>query len=111
MVAGFFKVLAVSNDGTDVEGELRTDDMINGISKGGKVVKEDNLVVLERGAGVINRDDLQDMMVNGVTFSKGHIHFGVVRVNIIVEEGGNDKIASRWIGNGKPIVRGGEWVI
>jgi hypothetical protein len=111
MVVGFFKVLVASNGGTDVEGELRTDNMINGISKGGEVVKEDDLVVLERGAGVINRDNLQDMMVNGVTFSKGHIHFGVVRVNIIVEEGGDDKIASGWIWNGEPVVRGGEWVI
>jgi hypothetical protein len=58
MVVGFFKVLVALNSSANVEGELGTDDMINGISKGGKVVKEDNLMVLERGAGVINWDDL-----------------------------------------------------
>jgi hypothetical protein len=104
MVAGFFKILVLSNSGTDVEGKQGTDDMINGISKGGKAVKEDDLVVFERGAGVINRDNLQDTMVNGITFSKGRVHFGVVRMNIIIEEGGDDKIASRQIRNGEPIV-------
>jgi hypothetical protein len=84
MVAGFFKVLVASNGSANVEGELGTNNMVNGISKGGKAVKEDDLVVLERGAGVINRDDLQDAMVNGVTFSKGCIYFGVVRMNIII---------------------------
>jgi hypothetical protein len=111
MVVGFFKILVVSNSGTDVEGELGVDDMVNGISKGGKVVKDDDLMVLERGTSVISRDDLQDTMVHRVTFSKGHVHFGVVRVNIIIEEGGDNKIAGRWVQNGKPVVRGGEWVI
>jgi hypothetical protein len=111
MVAGFFKILVASNGGTDVKGELRVDDMVNGISKGGKAVKDDDLMVLEREAGVISRDDLQDMMVNRVTFSKGHVHFGVVRVNVIIEEGGNNKIAGGQIWNGEPVVRGGKWVI
>jgi hypothetical protein len=93
MVAGFFKVLVVSNGSADMEGELRTDDMINGISKGGEAVKDDDLMVLERGAGVIDWDDLQDMIVDRVTFSKGCVYFGVVRVNVIIEEGGNNKIA------------------
>ena len=111
MVVGFFKILVASNSGTDVEGKLGVDDMVNGISKRGKAVEDDDLMILERGAGVISRDDLQDAMVNRVTFSEGCIHFGVVRVNVIIEEGGDDKIASRWIWNGKPVVRGGEWVI
>ena len=70
MVAGFFKVLVVLNGGTNMEGELGTDNMVNGISKGGEAVKDDNLMVLERGAGVISRDDLQDMIVNRITFLK-----------------------------------------
>jgi hypothetical protein len=111
VVVGFFKILVASNSGTDVEGELGVDDMVNGISKGGEVVKDDNLMVLERGAGIISRDDLQDTMVNRVTFSKGCIYFGVVRADVIIEEGGNNKIAGRWIRNGEPIVRGGEQVI
>jgi hypothetical protein len=111
MVVGFFKILVALNGSADVEGELGIDDMVNGISKGGEAVKDDNLMIFERGATVINRDDLQDVMVNGVTFSKGCIHFGVVRMNIIVEEGGNDKIAGGWVQNGEPVARGGEWVI
>jgi hypothetical protein len=111
MVAGFFKVLVALNSGTDVEGELGVDNMVNSISKGGEAVKDDDLMVLERGAGIISRDNLQDTMVNRVTFSEGCIHFGVVRVNVIIEERGNNKIASGWIRNGKPVVRGGEQVI
>jgi hypothetical protein len=111
MVTGFFKILVVSNGGADMEGKLGVDNMVNGISKGGEAVKDDNLMVLERGAGVISRDDLQDAMVNRITFSEGCVYFGVVRVNVIIEERGDDKIASGWIRNGKPVVRGGEWVI
>jgi hypothetical protein len=109
VVAGFFKVLVASNSGADVEGELGVDDMVDGISKGGKAVN-DNLMVFERGAGVISRDDLQDAMVHRITFSEGRIHFGVVRVNVIIEEGGDDKISSGRIRNGEPVVRGGEQV-
>ena len=58
VVVGFFKILVLSNGGTDVEGELGVDNIINGISKGGEAVKEDNLMVFKRGAGVINWDDL-----------------------------------------------------
>jgi hypothetical protein len=58
MIVGFFKVLVASNSGADVEGELGVDNMVNGISKGGKVVKDDDLIVLERGTGIISRDDL-----------------------------------------------------
>jgi hypothetical protein len=76
--------LVVLNGGANVEGKLRTNDIINGISKGGKVVKKDNLMVFKRGAGVIDWDDLQDAMVNGVAFSKGCVHFGVVRMNVII---------------------------
>jgi hypothetical protein len=111
MVAGFFKILVASNSGADVEGELGVDDMVNGISKGGKVVKDDNLMVFERGAGVISRDDLQDMIVNRITFSEGCVHFGVVGVDVEIEEGGNDKIASGQVQNGEPVVRGGKWVV
>jgi hypothetical protein len=49
MVAGFFEVLVVSNGSANIKGKLRTDDMINGISKGGEAVKEDDLMVLKRG--------------------------------------------------------------
>jgi hypothetical protein len=84
VVAGFFKILVVLDGGANVEGELGADNMVNGISEGGKVVKKDNLVVFKRGAGVINRDNLQDMMVNGVTFSKGHVHFRVVRMDVVI---------------------------
>ena len=91
-----------------MEGELGTDNMVNGISK---VVKEDDLIVFKRGAGIINWDDLQDAMVNGIIFSKGCVYFRVVRMNVVIEEGGDNKIAGRQIRNGKPVVRGGEWVI
>jgi hypothetical protein len=111
MVAGFFKILVASNGGTNVKGELGVDDMVNGISKGGEAVKDDNLVIFERGASIISRDDLQGTMVDRVTFSEGCIHFRVVRVNVIIEEGGDDKIASGWIWNGEPVVRGSERVI
>jgi hypothetical protein len=111
MVVGFFKILVASNGGTDMEGELGVDDMVNSISKGGKAVKDDDLVILERGASIISRDDLQDTMVYRITFSEGRIYFGVVRVNVVVEEGGNNKIASGQIRNGESVVRGGEWVI
>jgi hypothetical protein len=111
MVAGFFKILIVLDGGADMEGELGTDDMLNGISKRGEAVKEDDLMVFERGTGIINRDDLQDVMVNGVPFSEGCVHFRVVRMNVVIEEGGDDKIAGRWIRNGEPVVRGGEWVV
>jgi hypothetical protein len=111
VVAGFFEVFVASNGGADVEGELGVNDMVNGISKGGKAVKDNNLMVLERGAGVIGRDDLQDVMVDRITFSKGRVHFGVVRVDVIIEEGGDNKVASRRVQNGEPVVRGGERVI
>ena len=111
MIAGFFKILVALDGGANVEGELGADDMVNGISEGGEVVKEDNLVVLERGAGVVNGDDLQDAMVNGVTFSKGCIHFRVVGMNVIIYEGGDDEIAGRWIRNREPVVRDGEWIV
>ena len=111
MVAGFFKILVALDGGANVEGELGADDMVNGISEGGEAVKEDDLVVLERGAGVVNRDDLQDAMVNGVTFSKGCIHFRVVGMNVIIYEGGNNEIAGRWIRNREPVVRDGERII
>jgi hypothetical protein len=84
MVAGFFKVLVALNGSANVEGELGTDNMVNGISKGGEVVKEDDLMVFERGAGIVNRDDLQDTMVDRVTFSEGCIYFGVVWVNVVI---------------------------
>jgi hypothetical protein len=111
VVVGFFKILVASNGGTDVEGELGVDNMVKGISKGGEAVKDDDLMVLERRAGVISRNDLQGAMVNRISFSKGRVHFGVVRVNVIIEEGGDDKIAHGQIWNGKPVVRGGEQVI
>jgi hypothetical protein len=108
MVVGFFKILVASNGSANVKGELGVDNMVNGISKRGKVVKDNDLMVLERGAGVISRDNLQDVIVNRVTFSEGHIHFRVVRMNVVIEEGGNDKIASGQIRNGEPVVRGSE---
>ena len=49
VVAGFFKILVALDGGANVEGELGADNMVNGISEGGEVVKEDDLVVLERG--------------------------------------------------------------
>jgi hypothetical protein len=51
------------------------------------------------------------VIVNRITFSEGCIHFRVVRVDVIIEEGGDNKIAGRQIGNGEPVVRGGEQVI
>jgi hypothetical protein len=51
------------------------------------------------------------VMVDRITFSEGHIHFRVVRVNVVIEEGGNNKIASGWIRNREPVVRGGERII
>ena len=111
VVAGFFKILVALDGSANVEGELGADNMVNGISEGDEVVKEDNLVVLERGAGVVNRDDLQDVMVNGVTFSKGCIHFRVVGMNVIIYEGGIDEIAGRWIRNREPVVRDGEQIV
>jgi hypothetical protein len=111
MVVGFFKILVVSNGSTDMEEELGIDNIVNGVSKGGKAVKDNNLMIFKKGASIISRDDLQDTMVNGVPFSKGYVHFGVVRMDIIVEEGGDNKIASGRVRNGKPVVRDGEWVI
>jgi hypothetical protein len=108
MVAGFFKILVVSDGGTDVEGELGTDNIFNGISKGSEAVKKDDLVMLKRGACVVNWDDLQDIMVNRVTFFEGCVHFGVVRIDVVIDERGNNKVAGRWIGNGEPVVRGSE---
>jgi hypothetical protein len=58
MITGFFKVLIASNSSTDVEGKLGVDDMVNGISKGGEAVKDDDLMIFERGAGIMGRDDL-----------------------------------------------------
>jgi hypothetical protein len=89
MVVGFFKVLVVSNSSADVEGELGVDNMVNGISKGGEAVKDNDFMILERETGIISRDDLQDMMVYRITFSEGCVHFRVVRVNVIIEEGGD----------------------
>jgi hypothetical protein len=111
MVMGFFKILVVLNGGADVEGELGIDDMVNGVSKGGKAVKDDDLVVFERGATVISRNDLQGAMVDRITFSKGCIHFRVVRMNVVIEERGDDKIAGGWVRYRKPVVRGGKWVV
>jgi hypothetical protein len=111
VVAGFFEILVASNSSADVEGELGVDDMVNGISKGGKAVKNDDLVVLERGTSVISRDDLQDVMVYRVTFSEGCVYFRVIRVNVIIEEMGDDKIAGGQVRYREPVVRGGEWVI
>jgi hypothetical protein len=53
VVAGFFKILVALNGGADVEGELGVDNMVNGISKRGEAVKDDDLVILERGASVV----------------------------------------------------------
>jgi hypothetical protein len=108
MVAGFFEILVASNGGTDIKGELGVDNMINGISKGGEAVKDDDLMVFERGATVISRNNLQGAMMNRITFSEGRIHFGVVRMNVVIEEGGDNKIAGRQIQYREPVVRGGE---
>jgi hypothetical protein len=73
ILVGFFEILVVSDGSTNVKGKLGADDMVNGISKGVKVVKEDNLMMFERGAGVIDWDNLQDAIMNRVIFFKGHI--------------------------------------
>jgi hypothetical protein len=64
---------------------------------GVKAFKMEDLLLLTVGVGIVDWDDLQDAMVNGVTFSEDHIYFGVVRINVIINEGGDDKVARGWI--------------
>jgi hypothetical protein len=101
MVLDFFIVLVVLEGSTIVDGELGDDDIINSISEGGKAVEDCDFVRHERRAGIVDWDNLQDMTVDGVTFSEGPIHLRVVMINIVIDEGGDNKVASRGVGNGE----------
>jgi hypothetical protein len=111
MILGFFKALVVSDGSADVEGELGVNNMVDSISKGGKAVKEDNFIMFERRAGIVDWDDLQNMMVDGVAFFKGYIHIRVVRVNVIIYKGGNNEVASRGVRDRDLVEVGGKQII
>jgi hypothetical protein len=111
MVLGFFIVLVASEGGTNVDGKLRDNNIINSISEGGKAVENCDFVGHKRGAGVVSRDNLQDTMVDGITFSKGPIHLRVVMMDVVIDEGGNDKVASRGVRNGEFVEGDGKQVI
>jgi hypothetical protein len=68
-------------------------------------------MMFERGAGVVDWDDLQNAMVNGVTFSEGHIYFKVVRMNVIINEGGDNEVASGWVRDEELVVGGSKWIV
>jgi hypothetical protein len=101
MVLDFFIVLVASEGGTNVNGELRDDDIVNSIGEGGKVVEDCDFIGHERGAGVVDQDNLQDTIVDGVTFSEGSIHLRIVMIDVIIDERGNDEVASREVGDGE----------
>ena len=68
MILDFFIILVASEGGTNVDRELRDDDIVNSVGEGSKAVKDCDFVGHERGAGIVNRDNLQDAMVDGVAF-------------------------------------------
>jgi hypothetical protein len=89
MVSGFIKILVVSDGSADMKRELRVDNMVDSIGKGGETVEKNDFMTLERKAGVVDWNNLQDTIVNRVTFSKGCIYFGIVRINVIINERSN----------------------
>ena len=111
VVLDFFIILVVSEGGTNMDGELRDNDIVNGIGEGDEAVKDCDFVGYERGAGVVDWDNLQDTMVDGVTFSKGPIHLRVVMMDVVIDEGGNNEVASRGVRNGEFVEEDGEQVI
>ena len=54
MVLNFFIILVVLNGGTNVDGKLKDNNIVNSIGKGGKAVEDCNFVGHERWAGVVN---------------------------------------------------------
>jgi hypothetical protein len=111
MVLNFFIILVASDGSAHMDRELGDNNVVNGISKGGKVVEDCNFVGHKRGAGIVSWDNLQDMMVNRVAFSKCHIHFGIVMMDVIVDEGGDNKVASGGVGDGDLAEGDGKWII
>jgi hypothetical protein len=49
--------------------------------------------------------------VDVVTFSKGYIYFRIVRMNIVINKRGNDKVAGREIRDGNLVEKGGKWIV
>jgi hypothetical protein len=111
VVLDFFIILVVSEGGTNMDGELRDNDIVNGIGEGDKAVKDCDFVGHKRGAGVVNQDNLQDTMVDGVTFSEGPIHLKVIMMDIVINEGGDDKVTSRGVRDGEFVEGDGERVV
>jgi hypothetical protein len=111
VVLDFFIVLVALEGGINVNGELGDDDIINSIGKGGKAVKDCDFVGHERGAGVVNWDNLQDMMVDGVTFSEGPIHLRVVMIDVVIDKGGDNEVAGRGVGNGEFVEGDGKQIV
>jgi NAD/NADP transhydrogenase alpha subunit len=50
-------------------------------------------------------------MVNGIAFSKGPIHLRIVIVDIIVDKGGDNEVASRGVRNGEFVEEDGKQII
>jgi hypothetical protein len=50
-------------------------------------------------------------MVDGVAFSKGPIHLRVVIMDVVIDEGGDDEVASRGVRNGEFVEGDGEWIV
>jgi hypothetical protein len=100
LVLGFFVILIASNGSTNMERELRVINIVNSISMGGKAVENLDFVGFEGRAGIVNWDDLQNVIVDRVTFPKGYIYFGVVMMDIVICKRGNNKIAGKGLGMG-----------
>jgi hypothetical protein len=111
MILDFFIILVASEGNTNVDGELRDDNIVNSIGEGGKMVEDCDFVGHERGAGVVDWDNLQDTMVDGIALSKGPIHLRVVMLNAIINVGGGDEVASRGVRNGESVEGDGERVV
>ena len=50
-------------------------------------------------------------MVDGLTFSEHHIYFRVVMIDVIVDKGGNNKVANRGVRDGDLVEGDGKWII
>jgi hypothetical protein len=111
IVLGFFIILVASDGSTDVEGKMGGNNIVNSISIRGKAVKNLNFIRFKRWAGIVNQNNLQDAMVNGITFFKGHIYLKVVIINIIINIGGNDEVASGGVRDGDLVERGNKQII
>jgi hypothetical protein len=111
VILGFFKILIVLNGDTNIEGELGGNNIVNGIGKGDQAVENDDFIIFERGAGVVDQDNLQDAIVNGVTFSKGYIYFKMVGMNVVINKGGNDEVASGGVRDRDLVEGGGKQIV